>query len=144
MSMTPRLLVLAILGAVSCRKPGPAPAARQPEPCTTPVVLDDPVAPVYAACALTEPPERYGCETIPRYPSHLRQAGIQGGVLVAAVVDTLGRIEPYSIHPISASHNDFVEPALITVRSCRYRPGRLHARPVRVQVQIPVNFSITR
>ena len=38
----------------------------------------------------------------------------------------------------------FVDAAKAEVRSCRYRPGRIGGRPVRVRVQQPVDFQVIR
>jgi protein TonB len=77
-----------------------------------------------------------------RYPEVLRQAGIEGHVMIETVLDTLGRAEP-SLTRVAAGVNDlFNREALSVVLASRYRPARVSGRPVRVRVQVPVNFSL--
>ena len=76
------------------------------------------------------------------YPELLRQAGIQGRVLVRAVVDTLGRVEPGSIVIVVSSNPDFQRAALDYMRRALFRPARVLGRPVRVLVEVPIEFRI--
>ncbi|HEV2672045.1 MAG TPA: energy transducer TonB, partial [Gemmatimonadales bacterium] len=48
---------------------------------------------------------------LPTYPELLRQAGVQGKVVLEAVVDTTGRVLPLSISVVSATNPGFVAPA---------------------------------
>ena len=80
----------------------------------------------------------------PRYPDLLREAGIEGHVLVRAIVDTLGRAEPGSIHAVASTHSGFEAAAVACVRQARFRPARVGGRAVRVLVEIPVDFRIHR
>jgi protein TonB len=79
-----------------------------------------------------------------RYPELLRQAGIEGRVLVEAVLDTLGRAEPGSLRVTESPNPLFDHEALTVVAGSRYRPGRVDGRAVRVRVQVPVAFTIRR
>ncbi len=108
---------------------------------TGPVVTDQP----YLEAVVEERPEVNQSTCVqPRYPEILRQAGIEGRVLVEAVIDTMGRIERNSMRIVSSAHQLFEAPARETVISCRYRPGRIQGRAVRVRVQVPINFTIAR
>lgn len=78
------------------------------------------------------------------YPEVLRQAGIEGRVTVEAVLDTLGRAEPSSLHVTASPNPLFDREALAVVLGSRYRPGRVDGRAVRVRIQVPVAFAITR
>jgi len=80
----------------------------------------------------------------PRYPGILQQAGIDGHVVLEAVVDTLGRVEPGSLRIISSAHALFAEEARQVLLGSRFRPGRMAGRAVRVRVQVPVAFAIRR
>ena len=115
--------------------------ARGVEGGTGPVVSDQP----YLEAVVEERPETVQGSCInPRYPAILQQAGVEGRVLVEAVIDTMGRAERGSIRFISSSHQLFEGPAREAVQSCRYRPGRISGRAVRVRVQVPINFTINR
>ena len=108
---------------------------------TGPVVTDQP----YMEAVVEERPENIPGTCInPSYPEILRQAGIEGRVTVEFIIDTLGRAERNSIRIINSAHQLFEAPARQTVLSCRYRPGRIQGRAVRVRVQQPITFSINR
>jgi protein TonB len=80
----------------------------------------------------------------PRYPDILRQAGIEGRVLVEAVIDTTGRAERGGLRIMSSSHALFVPEASALVLGSRYRPARFGGRPVRVRILVPVAFALRR
>lgn len=106
---------------------------------TGPVVTDQP----YMEAVVEERPELVqGTCVLPVYPEMLRQAGIDGRVLLEFVIDTLGRAERSSIRTISTSHALFEGPAKASVQTCRFRPGKIQGRSVRVRVQQPINFTI--
>jgi protein TonB len=88
---------------------------------------------VEEAPALLSPP--------PAYPELLRRAGIQGHVLLQAVVDTTGRVEPNSVKILKSSSPGFNVPTKRWALDARFRPARLQGRAVRVLVNLPVDFS---
>ena len=45
---------------------------------------------------------------LPQYPELLRQAGVEGRVMLEAVVDTTGRVNRDSVRVVSATHPEFV------------------------------------
>lgn len=79
----------------------------------------------------------------PRYPDLLRQAGIQGVVIIEAVVDTLGRVERPSLRVIASPHPALSASAEASIATAVFRPGRVDGRAVRVLVQVPVRFTIS-
>jgi periplasmic protein TonB len=79
---------------------------------------------------------------VPRYPEPLRAAGITGRVVVQAIIDTTGRTEPASIVVAETSNLGFDGPARAFVLAARFRAGRVHGRPVRVLVRLPIEFSL--
>jgi len=76
------------------------------------------------------------------YPPDLRQQGIQGRVIVQAIIDTIGRPEPNSIRILRSPDYGLDAEALNYVRGARFRPARHHGQRVRVLVQIPLDFRI--
>ncbi len=78
------------------------------------------------------------------YPPLLQQAGIEGRVVVQAIIDTTGRVEPNSVRIIESSNPGFDQPAKNVVLKSLYRPGRVYGRAVRVLVRIPIDFKIQR
>src|SRR2546426_2152492 len=78
------------------------------------------------------------------YPDLLRQAGVQGRVLVQAIIDTSGRAEPPSVKVIQSPNPGFDQPAKNYVLRALFRPARVHGRAVRVLVNLPIDFKIKR
>jgi TonB family protein len=75
-----------------------------------------------------------------KYPSLLRQAGIQGRVLVRAIIDTTGRAEPASVQVVESPHPGFNQAARNAVLQARFRHGRFRGRAVPVMITFPVDF----
>ena len=76
------------------------------------------------------------------YPNLLRQAGIQGRVLVRAIIDTTGRAEPASVQVIESPHAGLNQAARNFVLQAHFRHGRFRGRAVRVLITFPVNSRI--
>ena len=79
-----------------------------------------------------------------QYPDLLRQAGVQGRVLVQAIIDTSGRAEPGSVKVIQSPNPGFDSPAKQMILKALFRPARVHGRAVRVLVNVPIDFTIKR
>ena len=79
----------------------------------------------------------------PQYPELLRQAGIQGRVMVQAIIYTTGRAEPASLKIIASPNPGFDQSAKNYVLKALFRPARVHGRAVRVLINIPIDFKIT-
>ncbi len=77
-----------------------------------------------------------------QYPELLRQAQIQGRVLVQAIIDTLGRAEPPSVKVLQSPNPGFDQSAKSYVTKALFRPARVHGRAVRVLIQIPIDFRL--
>lgn len=103
----------------------------------------EPDPPLSEGALPDERPERVeGTCAASEYPTQLWRAGIEGRARVSVVLDTTGAIEPGSAHVEYANHPAFAAAAVTVVLSCRYRPGRLNGRAVRVRVMVPVNYGM--
>lgn len=78
------------------------------------------------------------------YPDLLRQAGVQGRVIVQAVIDTMGRAEPWSVKIIESPNEGFNQSARNYVLGASFRAGRVDGRAVRVLINVPLDYSIPR
>ena len=78
----------------------------------------------------------------PPYPELLRQAGIEGRVLIEAVIDTAGRAEPGSVEIKASADAGFDQPSRTWIQHALFRPARVHGRAVRVLVQVPLDYRI--
>lgn len=97
----------------------------------------------FSEAVVDERPERLS-GPVPRYPEMLRQAGIEGVVLLEFVIDTSGRVEEESINVLQSTNRAFEGPARDVVRRSLYRPGRVRGQAVRVLVQQQIGFTIQR
>jgi len=79
---------------------------------------------------------------LPVYPEFLRRAGVQGQVVLEALVDTTGRVQAASIAVASATNPGFVAPARQALLATLFRPARVGGRPVRMLVRVPFDFTI--
>ncbi len=78
----------------------------------------------------------------PVYPPLLKQAGIHGRVVVRAVIDTTGRVDPGSIKIVRSPNPGFDEPTRRWVLKALFRPARIHGQAVRVIVNLPFEYAI--
>lgn len=75
----------------------------------------------------------------PVYPPIAKTAHVQGPVIIAAVIDTDGRVE--SLKLISG-HPLLVKAAMDAVRQWRYRPYVLNGQPIPVETHVKVVFAL--
>lgn len=79
---------------------------------------------------------------LPRYPELLRQAGIEGRVVLEAIVDTTGQVLRESVVVVAATNPEFVTAARQAALATLFRPAFVAGRAVRVLVRIPYEFKI--
>ena len=89
-------------------------------------------------------PRLIGRAVEPRYPAALRNAGVQGRVVVQFVVDTLGRAELGTLQVLDGGHPLFVESIRAALASYHFSAGESGGRAVRTRVQIPFDFTLAR
>lgn len=96
---------------------------------------------VLSVDVVQEKPERLAGPQ-PVYPPLLMQAGIEGTVMVQAIIDTMGRVEPNSLKITQTANPGFNESAKQTVVKSLFRPARVYGKAVRVLIQLPVTYTI--
>lgn len=101
------------------------------------------VSRVFEDSEVTIRPERVSSPPV-SYPHRLRQAGIQGSVILRVVIDTTGRADSTSLEVLHTTHDDFTPVARDVCLHSTYTPGRLYDQKVRVRVRMPINFTIAR
>jgi TonB family protein len=79
----------------------------------------------------------------PFYPAELKQQGVEGSVVIRAVISKDG--VPLDPQVVNADEVDprFAQAALDSVRQWRYRPAMLNAEPVEVLTTVTVEFRLT-
>lgn len=75
----------------------------------------------------------------PVYPAAAQQAGIEGTVIVAAVIAKDGR--PRNVHAVSGN-SLLIQAAVDAVRKWVYRPYLLNGEPADVDTQVVINFDL--
>jgi protein TonB len=76
----------------------------------------------------------------PSYPGILRNAGVEGRVVVQVAVDTLGRAEMETFKLVSSDHQMFTDAVLKVLPRFRFIPAETGVRKVRMWVIIPFEF----
>ena len=111
--------------------PLPPPPLPPPPPPTTPL------APVRVGGVVKAPTLVHKVE--PVYPAAATAAGIEGSVILEAIVDTEGRIESLRV---LRSHGLLDRAATEAVQQWRYAPVLLDGRPVRFILTVVVTFRL--
>ncbi len=75
----------------------------------------------------------------PQYPDSLKGSGIQGTVIVEAVINGKGCAE--SVHVVKKLNPQLDEIAKQSVSSWKFTPATKEGRPVAVMVRIPIEFK---
>jgi periplasmic protein TonB len=78
---------------------------------------------------------------LPDYPPLARARGLEGYVVLKAVIDPNGRVEPGVI--LERSDPSFNAAAIAALRQWRFQPGKdRDGHPVRVLIEIPIRFRL--
>jgi protein TonB len=77
---------------------------------------------------------------MPRYPSMLQAAGVEGTVVMQFVVDTTGRVERGSARAIRSDHALFERAVLDALPRMRFSPAEVDGRKVRQLVEQAFGF----
>jgi len=80
----------------------------------------------------------------PRYPESLRQAAVDGRVLIRFVVDTTGRIDMSSVAVLASTHELFTRAVREALPTFRFKPAELGGQRVRALAEMPFEFQITK
>jgi TonB family protein len=77
------------------------------------------------------------------YPDKAKRQGLQGRVVVAAVVEADGSIQRTVVME-SSGHTVLDEAAMIWIRKGGFRsPARLDGQPVRIMLYVPLQFKLS-
>ncbi len=119
------------------RKP-PVPAAQMPT-ITAADTVRDTLAVIshdnHSVMALPGSPQ-------PRYPDILKQAGVEGGVFVAFVVNADGTVDTSTVKFLRSTHQLFANSVRAALPEMRFVPAVVDGRAVRQLVQEPFIFNI--
>jgi periplasmic protein TonB len=110
-------------GLLSC-------ASNPPEVRQPPPTREKPVA-------FEESPELLSMQPVD-YPSIAREAGVEGTVLIRALVGIDGRVKQMNVLQGVVGLN---EAALAAVKTAVFKPARKDGKPVAVWMTVPIEFS---
>jgi len=80
----------------------------------------------------------------PTYPASMRRSGIEGHVVLRALVNTSGRVDSSSILVTQAAHVEFVVPARQALKAALFRPGWFGGQRLDAWITIAIDFNLTR
>ncbi|HEV3051347.1 MAG TPA: TonB family protein [Longimicrobium sp.] len=78
------------------------------------------------------------------YPPLLRDAGVTGTVQVRMRVMEDGSVDASSISVTSSTHEQFNDPSIRSVQRLRFSPAKVNGRPVKVWVELPIQWTVAR
>jgi protein TonB len=113
-----------------------------PEPPEPPKEVDETAQIFYAFDKRPEPIG--GMAAIQRnliYPEMARKAGVEGTVLVQAIIDEKGNVVTTTVIK-SLGNNGCDEAAQAAIKKVKWKPAMQRDKPVRVQIAIPVIFKL--
>lgn len=99
---------------------------------------------VLSADVVDVPVTPYAGAPTPRYPEALRDAGIEGEVVVEFIVDTTGRADLESVRILSTPADAFVVSVRDALAATRYHPALVAGQRVRQRVRQGFVFSLTQ
>jgi general secretion pathway protein A len=74
----------------------------------------------------------------PAYPIASRSGGIQGVVVIDALVDATGKVKDMKV---ISGPTALIKPAMDALRTWKYEPARLDDQPIEVHTTVKINFS---
>jgi protein TonB len=80
----------------------------------------------------------------PRYPDALRQAGVDGSVVIQFTVDTLGRVDMQSVKVLNSTHAMFTDAVRQSLGAFRFKPAEVNGKRVPALAQMPFEFHLSR
>jgi TonB family protein len=80
----------------------------------------------------------------PSYPAIMRRAGVEGRVVLRALVNPCGSVDSSSILALQATHEDFVPPARRALAAAAFRPARFGGRMGAAWITMGIDVTLTR
>jgi TonB family protein len=125
-----------VLVALACETPTPVAVEFNSELGTATGMSE-----VYLEGEVEVGPERIS-GPFPHYPEKLRQAGVEGAVLLEFVIEQDGTVDSSSLQVLESTNRAFEGPARAVIEGSLYTPGEVDGEPVRVLVSQQIGFSL--
>jgi protein TonB len=120
-------------GAQGAQAPAPPVAFASPEPAKPEPVKSEPVkmgGQLQMPKAISSPP--------PAYPDIARAQGVQGVVIMDALIDATGTVADVKV---TSGPPVLRQAAMDALRRWKYQPARLNGQPTSVHINVTINFS---
>jgi periplasmic protein TonB len=102
--------------------------------------IEEESQPIHVTVGMTKPePIR---KVQPRYTENARRAGVQGAVIVEAVIDEKGNVT--NVRVLRGLPMGLDREAVTAVQQWKFTPAMMASKPVKVYFTLTVNFSIQR
>ena len=124
-----QLVFMCALGGLAC---GTQPKSARPG-------MD--VKEVYEFYEVEQAPEMVSAVQ-PEYPEEAIKSGMEGKVTIQVIIDENGKVMPGTEQVLSSTNEVFNAPALEAARECRFTPGQMGNRKVKVRANIPFAFKL--
>lgn len=118
--------------------PGPGPIPGPPGPAVTPVIED--TLPVHLTAEMSRPVALR--PILPRYTEPARRAGVQGTVIVEAIIDEKGNAT--NVRVLRGLPMGLDRSAMEAIQQTQFKPAMMDKRPVKVYYTLTVTFTIQR
>ena len=127
---------------LACEAPRPEPLAPGKAAQAAPVKQFNPEGTQYFEYQVEKPVTQIANSPTPKYPDILRQAGVEGEVLVSFVVDETGVADPASFKVIRATHELFATAVRQALPAMRFTAAEVGGKKVKQVVEVPFSFAI--
>ena len=77
-----------------------------------------------------------------KYPAKAKKAGIQGKVLIKAVIDENGNVEFAEVE--KGVNPDLDKEALRAVKETKFIPGEIKNKKVKTEITVPIKFKLKK
>ena len=125
-----------LLVALACETPTPTAVEIDHELGTITTLSS-----VYGEADVDKRPERMS-GPLPQYPAMLRQAGIEGNVMVEFVITPEGKVDSSSVNVVESTNRAFEAPARNVILGSLYSSGELDGARVSTLVSQQVGFRL--
>jgi TonB family protein len=87
-----------------------------------------------------EPREIVPIEKLVRYPQEARRHGIEGKVILQALIDTIGHVLKVQI--VRSSDPVFSEAATQAIMTAQFTPAKVDGKPIKLWITRSINFNL--
>ena len=122
----------------------PAPCTAAPAQAPPPPPSPRELSPGRIRVGGTVEPAWIACQTMPIYPAAAKLHGVDGTVVMNAIIGKDGMIQSLTVVNGDKVDSSLADAALAAVKQWRYTPAMLDGQPVELETEISVVFTLNR